>query len=115
MIYDQSKKIFMIFTGSSALNLEYDAEASRRIINYNINPLNYTQHLNLKYDYFPIEFSNSIRNLIFTGNVENTITLEKKTNRELLNLRGYASLDWNNFFKFGGFPQVMFNKRSATL
>ena len=70
MIYDQSKKIFMVFTGSSALNLEYDAEASRRIINYNINPLNYTQHLNLKYDYYPIEFSNSLRNLIFSGNVE---------------------------------------------
>ena len=57
MIYDQSKKIFMIFTGSSALNLEYDEESSRRIINYNINPLNYTQHLNLKYNYYPIEFS----------------------------------------------------------
>ena len=45
----------------------------------------------------------------------NTIDLEDKTNHELLNLRGYASLDWDNFFKFGGFPQVMFNKRQREI
>ena len=111
MIYDQSKKVFMIFTGSSALNLDYDAEASRRIINYKINPLNYTQHLNLKYGYFPIEFSNSLHDLIFSGNVENAIELEEKTNRDLLNLREYTSTDWDIYFKFGGFPQVMFDER----
>ncbi|WP_407432694.1 ATP-binding protein [Methanobrevibacter sp.] len=115
MIYDQSRKIFMIFTGSSALNLDYDAEASRRIINYNINPLNYTQHLNLKYGYYPIEFSNSIRNLIFSGDIENTVKLEEKTNHDILNLKGYTSTDWDNYFKFGGFPQVMFDKRQREI
>lgn len=115
MIYDQNKKIFMIFTGSSALNLEYDEESSRRIINYNINPLNYTQHLNLKYNYYPLEFSKSLRDSIFSGNVENTIKLEEKTTHDLLNLRGYASTDWNNYFKFGGFPQVMFDKRQREI
>lgn len=78
MIYDQSQKIFMIFTGSSALNLEYDAEASRRIINYNINPLNYTQHLNLKYAYYSIDFSNILRDLIFSGKIENETNWKKK-------------------------------------
>ncbi|WP_296891177.1 AAA family ATPase [uncultured Methanobrevibacter sp.] len=115
MIYDQSKKIFMIFTGSSALNLDYDAESSRRIINYNINPLNYTQHLNLKYGYYPIEFSNSLKDLIFSGNVENAIELEEQTNRDLLNLREYTLTDWDNYFKFGGFPQVMFDKRQREI
>lgn len=115
MIYDQSKKIFMIFTGSSALNLEYDEESSRRIINYNVNPLNYTQHLNLKYKYYPIEFSNSLRDLIFSGNVENAAILEKKVHNDLLNLRNYTSTDWDNYFKFGGFPQVMFDTRQREI
>lgn len=115
MIYDQSKKIFMIFTGSSALNLDYDAEAARRIINYNIAPLNYTQHLNLKYGYYPIKFSKSLRDLIFTGNIENIIELEEKTKKDLLNLKGYTSTDWDNYFKFGGFPQVMFDKRQREI
>lgn len=115
MIYDQTKKIFMIFTGSSALNLEYDAEASRRIINYNINPLNYTQQLKLKYNYYPIEFSNSLKDLLFTGNAEDAMRLEKETSHDLLNLRGYESSDWDNYFRFGGFPQVMFDKRQREI
>ena len=115
MIYDQSKKIFMIFTGSSALNLDYDEEAARRIINYNINPLNYTQHLNLKYTYHPKELSNALRDLIFTGNVEDAIKFEQNVNRDLLNLKGYASVDWDCYFKFGGFPQVMFDTRQRDI
>lgn len=105
----------MIFTGSSALNLEYDAEASRRIINYNINPLNYTQHLNLKYAYYPIDFSNILRDLIFSGKIENETKLEEKTKHDLLNIKGYISTDWDNYFKFGGFPQVMFDKRQREI
>ena len=115
MIYDQSKKIFMIFTGSSALNLNYDEEAARRIINYNINPLNYTQHLNLKYKYNSIDLSNALRDLIFTGNVEDAIEIEQKVNHDLLNLKGYSSTDWDNYFKFGGFPQVMFDTRQRDI
>lgn len=115
MIYDQSRKIFMIFTGSSALNLNYDDEAARRIINYNINPLNYTQHLNLKYKYCPIDLSNALRDLIFTGNVENAINCEQKVNNDLLNLKGYTSIDWDSYFKFGGFPQVMFDTRQRDI
>ena len=115
MIYDQSKKIFMIFTGSSALNLDYDKEAARRIINYNINPLNYSQHLNLKYKYHSNDLSNALRELIFTGNVENAIKLEQKVNHDLLNLKGYSSTDWDNYFKFGGFPQVMFDTRQRDI
>ena len=51
LIYDKTKNIFMIFTGSSALNLEYDADSARRLIKENITPLNYNQHLKLKYNY----------------------------------------------------------------
>ena len=115
MIYDQSKKIFMIFTGSSALDLNFEYEAARRIINYNINPLNYTQHLNLKYNYYPIKFSNALRELIFTGDVENAIELENKVNHDLLNLKRYNTLDWDNYFKFGGFPQVLFDTRQRDI
>ena len=49
--YDSSKNIFMIFTGSSALELEYNADSARRILKIPITPLNYSQHLKLKYDF----------------------------------------------------------------
>ena len=56
-----------------------------------------------------------MRELIFSGNVEDAKKLEEKTTHELLNLRGYTSLEWENYFKFGGFPQVMFDKRQREI
>ncbi|WP_407381388.1 ATP-binding protein [Methanobrevibacter sp.] len=115
IITDKSKNIFAIFTGSSAINLEYNAEAARRMIRYPITPLNYSQHLKLKYNYHT-DISNDLIDLVFNGNVENAIMKEKQVNRDLLNLKNYNSMDWNNYFKFGGFPSVMHdtNHRNAS-
>lgn len=115
MIYDKSKNIFMIFTGSSALSLEYNADAARRMIRYPITPLNYSQHLKLKYNY-ETDISNDLVDLVFNGNVENAVLKEKQINKDLLNLKDYHSMDWDNFFKFGGFPSVMHdtNYRNAS-
>ena len=107
IIYDQTKKIFMIFTGSSALNLEYDAEASRRLIKNTICPLNYSQHLKLKYNYDTKNISNELFNLLFTSDIEKVTKLEKDINTDLLNLKNYTSSDWDNYLKFGGFPSVL--------
>lgn len=40
IIYDQSPNIFMIFTGSSSLHLNYNADTARRVVTYPILPLN---------------------------------------------------------------------------
>ena len=115
LINDKSKNIFMIFTGSSAINLEYNAEAARRMIRYPITPLNYSQHLKLKYNY-QTDISNDLVDLLFNGNVDAAIIKENKINRDLLNLKNYNSMDWDNYFKFGGFPSVMHdtNHRNAS-
>lgn len=76
LITDKSKNIFAIFTGSSAINLEYNAETARRMIRYPITPLNYSQHLKLKYNYHT-DISNDLIDLVFNGNVENAIIKEK--------------------------------------
>lgn len=107
IIYDQSKKIFMIFTGSSALRLEYEPEAARRMEKHIISPLNYSQHLKLKYNYDTGEFPDKLFNLLFTSEMENITQLENEINRDLLNLKNYTTTDWDNYFKFGGFPSVM--------
>ena len=106
IINDKSKNIFMIFTGSSAISLEYDSEAGRRMIRYPITPLNYSQHLKLKYDYHT-DISKDLVDLLFNGNIDNVVLKEEQVNRDLLNLVNYHSMDWNNYFKFGGFPSVM--------
>lgn len=107
IIYDQSKKIFMIFTGSSALKLEYENEAKRRMIRNTIFPLNYSQHLKLKYGYDAGNISNELFNLLFTPEIDKACMMEQKINEDLMNLKSYTTNDWDNFFKFGGFPSVL--------
>lgn len=107
IIYDQSKKIFMIFTGSSALKLEYENEAKRRMIRNTIFPLNYSQHLKLKYNYDTGNISNELFNLLFTSEINKSCKLEQKINEDLMNLKNYTTNDWDNYFKFGGFPSLL--------
>ena len=115
IIHDQSKKIFMIFTGSSALRLDYDSEAARRMMINTISPLNYSQHLKLRYNYDTKDMSNALFNLMLTTEIGNVCTLENKINSDLLNLKGYTTNDWDIYFKFGGFPAVMHEKNQRQI
>ena len=104
IIYDKSRNIFMIFTGSSAIHLEYNADAARRLEKISIPPLNYTQHLKLKYNIDVSQLSFSLKELIFTGNINNAVEDEAKTNKILSNNLEYNYNDWDFYFKYGGFP-----------
>ena len=109
IIYDRSEKIFMVFTGSSALNLEYNADAARRMFKRVITPLNYNEHLKLKYNYSNKEIGNSFINLILNGEDQNAIKYEKEVNRDLINAVEYNSTDWKEYLKYGGFPILAHN------
>ena len=104
IIFDSNNKIFMIFTGSSALNLEFNADSARRLLKRNINPLTYNQYLKLKYNFNSDELSNSLFELLFTGNVENSINNEKKIIPQLYNIPGFRDDDLDYFIEYGGFP-----------
>ena len=109
IIYDRSEKIFMVFTGSSALNLEYNADAARRMFKRVITPLNYNEHLKLKYNYSNKDIGNSLVNLILNGEDQNVIKYEKEVNRNLINTVEYNSTDWKEYLKYGGFPILAHN------
>ena len=66
------------------------------MIRYPIIPLNYSQHLKLKYNYHT-DISNDLIDIVFNSNVENVIIKENLINRDLLNLKNYNSMDWNIF------------------
>ena len=104
IIHDKSDEIFMIFTGSSAISLEYNTDAARRLKKRPLTPLNYSQHLRLKFYQDFQELSNAINELLFTGNVDNAIKFEKITNDSLSNNLEYTSEEWDFYIKYGGFP-----------
>lgn len=108
LIFDKTKNIFMIFTGSSALNIEYDANSARRLLKQNITPLNYNQHLKLKYGYNAEDVSTSLKKLIFEGDVVDAIKTEQTINQDLINLKNYSTTDWDEYLKYGGFPTALF-------
>ena len=104
LIFDATKNIFMIFSGSSALKLSYNPDAARRLPNIPIYPLTYSEHLKLKYGNFKNDISNSLIDMIFNGKVENTSKLERKIINIYSNFQNYNLSEWKDFLEFGGFP-----------
>ena len=112
IIYDKSNYIFMIFTGSSAIHLEYNDDAARRLHKNTVAPLSYRHHLKLKYGVELNSISDSLKNLIFTGNVDDAIKDEMEINDILTDTDDYDSMDWDLYFKYGGFP-ILYDKKSV--
>lgn len=105
VLYDQSKKIFMIFTGSSALSLELNVDAARRSKKESIFPMNFSEYLLLKHDiYAPKGTSASIKKLIFTGEVEDACKKENELMKKMLKLERPLEKEWENYLCCGGFP-----------
>lgn len=114
VIYDQSPNIFMIFTGSSSLHLSYNADAARRLLTENILPLNYTEHLKLKYNYYT-DISKDLNNLIFNNEVKSAQKKEFRLQKDLVGLENYTLNDWDNYFKYGSFPSTLNEKYTSDI
>ena len=106
IIYDKSDNVFMVFTGSSALHLEYNADAARRLVKRSITPLSYREHIKLKYDLNFNKMSKALKELIFIGNIEESVKCEFETYNALSNLIEYQSNDWDEYIRFGAFPKL---------
>lgn len=105
IIYDESPYIFLVITGSSSLHLSYNADAARRLNIIPITPLNYSQHLYLKYNY-KTDIQKDLIDVIFTGNIESAQEKEYKLRNDLLSIQTYQSTDWDLYLNYGGFPAI---------
>lgn len=76
IINDQSKKIFMLFTGSNALEFELNLNSVRRTLFERIYPMNFQEYLHLKYDMPMLPISDDIMNMLLTGNTESSCKKE---------------------------------------
>lgn len=103
IIFDKSNKVFMIFTVSSAVNLEINVDAARRALKVPLNPISFKEHLYLKYN-FKTQENNPIKELIYTGEVKKAKEFENKINLDILNIKNYNINEWEDYLKFGAFP-----------
>ena len=106
IIYDENKKVFMIFTGSDALNLQYTNDSARRSIDFPLYPLNFAQYLFLKHGLKTPENTSKILNdLIWTGDIVKAIELEKEINKKVFfNLNRDKQKEWEDYIRFGDLP-----------
>ena len=110
VLFDKSKKIFMIFTGSSALNLELSVDAARRTTKEIVFPMNFSEYLTLKYENWfpPKNMAESIRDLIFNGDNDSIIgfasSKENELTKKILEIGRPIDKEWEDFVCYKGFP-----------
>lgn len=108
LIFDGSKNIFMIFSGSSALKLSSNPDAAIRLLNIPIYPLTYSEHLKLKYKNFKNDISDSIIKMLFEGQTQNSSEIERRIINIYSDIQNYNVYEWKNFLQFGGFPSSFY-------
>ncbi len=107
VIYDKTKKVFMLITGSSALSLEMTVDVARRSKREIMFPLNFSEYLMLKYRIFPPRgLAESLCDLIISplGNIEQGTRVANELQRRLITLERPLETEWEDFLSFGGFP-----------
>ncbi len=108
IVYDQSKKIFLIFTGSSALSFEMNVDAARRIKKEPVFPMNFLEYNILKNKIFPPDnLASSLRDLIFKGDessLEYASEKENEIKKNLLKLDRPVEIEWEDFLFCRDFP-----------
>lgn len=108
LIFDGTKNIFMILSGSSALKLSSNPDAARRLLNIPIYPLSYSEHLKLKYENFKNDISPSIIQTIFNGEIQNSAEIERRMINIYSNFQNFNVSEWKNYLLFGGFPSSFY-------
>lgn len=96
IIFDNSKNIFMIYTGSSTLELSYNADSAIRLLRIPITPLTYSEYLNLKYNYSNKDTSNRIYELIYNNKTENIDEINNEIITVYTTIEGYMFMNGKN-------------------
>lgn len=113
VIYDLSKNIFMIFTGSVALDLELDVNAVRRTRKEIMFPLSFKEHLLIKYPNQSFnDISKDVMDCILSGDIENISKKEMDFSDSLYDLNSSFKKEWEHFLTYGGFPENIYLSES---
>lgn len=105
LLFDKTFNIFMIFTGSSALGLELNVDASRRITKEQLLPCSFQEYLLLKHNVNLTK--NNFRDLVLklnTATVDEAIECEKIIKKDLIQLDNDPELELKKYLHSKCFP-----------
>ena len=105
LLFNKTFNIFMVFTGSSALGLEINVDASRRITKKQLLPCTFKEYLLLKYNINLTK--NNFKDLILNLNsntVGDAIDCENIIKKDLIQLDNNPQLEFKKFLHSQSFP-----------
>lgn len=106
-LYDRTKKIFIVCTGSSALSIQTNPDVARRAVFTKIYPLSFTEYRMIKDKIFPFQgLGSKIREAIFNSSTAIEV-FEKIQPLEAQIKKYYAGVkekDFIEYLKFGTLP-----------
>ncbi|MEK6932719.1 MAG: AAA family ATPase [Nanoarchaeota archaeon] len=109
-IYDRTKNILIIVSGSSSIAIETTSDLARRSIVERIFPLNFLEYLILKKKIYPLkDASSKIKEAIFlSNNLDESYKILVEVHQELLN-KFFTKIpnlesEMINYLVHGGFP-----------
>lgn len=120
-VYDRSKKVFVVCTGSSALSLQSTTDLARRVVFEKLYPMNFTEYMLLKTRYesirdqtttikFPIKgLKDAIKNALFYSNNIDQCFSRLEELKTLVNKYwiGIDSLGIDRYLRFGTMPYAL--------
>lgn len=108
LLYDKIKndKLFIVFTGSSALNIETTADLSRRAKKIQICPMDFGEYLYLNHGMqIPSSTKNALEDLIFEGDIDEALKIEEEILLDGLKyLKKPIEKEWEHYLLYGELP-----------
>ena len=106
-LYDRTDKVFVIATGSSASKLQQTPDLARRSIRVNLNPMSFTEYLEVKWDKSkPDELSRQVKDIIFNSkNADEVFSSLKQLEKDIeLYWDDVETEEINRYLKYGTLP-----------
>ncbi|MBI4117048.1 ATP-binding protein [Candidatus Pacearchaeota archaeon] len=109
-IFDRSKNVFVIVSGSSSIGIEINTDLTRRMHMERIYPLNFAEYLLLKKNVYPIpQLTSNLRDAIFlTEDINEAfnklVSLNEEVTTKLKTKIPNLETELENFLSIGGFP-----------
>ncbi|MFH1542415.1 MAG: AAA family ATPase [bacterium] len=106
-IFDRSRKVFVMATGSSALHLNTNADITRRAVMERLFPMSFSEYLKIKFNKFEVKgLAATIRQALFESTSAGEVyrglhLLESKINSYLSDVN---KLEVDNYIRYGTLP-----------
>jgi uncharacterized protein len=106
-LFDRTKKVFMLCTGSSAVTLQTNPDVARRLIFERLYPMSFTEYIKIKDGKFEIKgLTAKLRTIIFQSTTPGDVFIALKHYEQDINRywTGIERLEIDRYMKYGTLP-----------